>query len=389
MKEILTVIRNPLGGIRTYIKYAYGALPKGKYHFTIVIVKAGEKDSSFIKSDLESRGVLFTLREVAGDNANKALFLYVYKLLKEQRFDLIHSHGFTSGFLTVCANTIKKLPHIVTSHDVFRDDQFEGLKGKIKKVLISFVLSRASVVQSVGEDAQSNFIQYLSTFKTKPDKLIVIKNGIEISGFVEKRDMPKGSIRKQVGVTNDEFLFGFLGRFMPQKGFEYLIDAVEILSRDEKWKSKFKILAVNDGDYIREYKKLINVKSLNDYFIFYGFVPNVGLVINDLDAVLMPSLWEAYSLQPAEAFIMGCPVIAANSIGLREVVKDSPALMVTPRDKISLAERIVYFMENKNTVIKDTQKYIPIAEERYSIKHTAKDLDLLFEKVMNEGTHLV
>jgi len=388
MKNILTVIRNPLGGIRTYIKYTYGALPRGKYHFTIVIVKAGEKDSTFIKSDLESRGVSFNLLEVTDKNANKSLMLYIYKLLKEQSFDLIHSHGFTSGFLTVCANAIIKTPHIITSHDVFREDQFMGLKGKIKRSLIGFVLSRATIVQSVGEDAQTNFIEYLNTFKSKPGKLTIIKNGIEVDGFAEKRQIPKGAIRNEVNIQNNQFLFGFLGRFMPQKGFEYLIDAVETLSRDKKLKNKFKILAVNDGDYIREYKKLINDKNLNDYFIFYGFVPDVGLIINDLDAVLMPSRWEAYSLQPAEAFIMGCPVIAANSIGLREVVQDSPALMVKPADKESLAETIIYFMDNKDIVIKNTLKFIPIAEERYSIKHTANKLDLLFKIVMNEDTHL-
>lgn len=389
MKEILTVIRNPLGGIRTYIKYVYGALPKEEYHFTIVIIKAGEKDSAFIRNDLENRGVSFTLREVTGKHSNIALFMYVYKLLKEHRFDLIHSQGFTSGFLSVCANVFRQIPHIITSHDVFRHDQFEGIKGKLKKSLISFILSKATVVQSVGEDAQSNLIDYLSSFKSRPDKLTVIKNGIEIDGFAEKRDMPKGGIRKQVNIKNDDFLFGFLGRFMPQKGFEYLIDAVEILDKNERWKNKIKILAVNDGDYIKQYKRSISEKNLNHYFIFYGFVPDVGAIINDLDAVLMPSLWEAYSLLPAEAFIMGCPVIAANSIGLREVVKDSPAIMVRPADSKSLAESIIYFMENKNTVINETQKFITVAEDRYSIQHTAIKLDLLFEKAMNGSTNLV
>lgn len=383
-KEVLTVIRYPLGGIRTYIKYVYGAMPKGKYHFTIVIVKEGEKDSSFMKSDLEKRGVSFTLHEVTGKNPNKALIQFVYKLLKEYRFNLIHSNGFTSGILSVIANTFTKTPHIITSHGLFtKRDKFEGFKGKIKKIIIGMLLGKATVLQSVGEDAQVNLLEYMEVFKKKSDKLTVIKNGIEIEGFSKKRDMPKGSIRKELNIINDEFLLGYLGRFMPEKGFEDLIDAVDILSRNPEWGSQFKILAVNDGDYIREYKKLINERKLNDFFIFYGFVPDVSVIINDLDAVLMPSLWEAYSLLPMEAFVMGCPVIATNCVGLREVVKDSPAIIASPRNGKSLAEKIIFLMENINKVTKETKQFIPFAEERYSIKHTANGLDLLFERVID------
>src|SRR5437588_13074020 len=40
--RIISVVRHPVGGIRTYLKYTYGALPRGKYDFTLIAARSLE-----------------------------------------------------------------------------------------------------------------------------------------------------------------------------------------------------------------------------------------------------------------------------------------------------------------------------------------------------------
>ncbi len=378
--RILTIIRNPLGGIRTYIKYTYGSFNKSKYQITILTAKEEEEDSKHIKGDLKNLDV--DVCEVQGKQINILLLINIVKILLKSKFNIIHSQGFTVGILTALVNMISRVPHIITLHETLRNEQFSSFKGKIKRKVLGYLLGKVDIIQTVSEDAQQNLIDFLPALKNKKDKLVVIRNGIHIELFKGNNDSNNHVLRKEIGIDDTFFLFGFLGRFMPEKGFTYLIDAVQELSRDSDFHDSFKILAVNDGDYIREYKKIIKRKKLEKYFFFYGFVPDVSTVIRQLDAVIMPSLREAYSLLPIEAFVMGCPVIATDCIGLREVIKDTPAIIVKSKDSLSIANGMMKFMQNPNSFKEKTRAFIRTAEERFTVKYTAEKLDLIFNDLV-------
>jgi len=53
--RVLVVVRHPVGGIRTYLKYTYGALPSGKYRFTVLAVRSLE--TSHLRRDLEQHAL--------------------------------------------------------------------------------------------------------------------------------------------------------------------------------------------------------------------------------------------------------------------------------------------------------------------------------------------
>jgi hypothetical protein len=69
---------------------------------------------------------------------------------------------------------------------------------------------------------------------------------------------------------------------MPQKGFNYLIDAVDIL-RVEKKLDNLVFSAVGSGDYLKHYQQEINERSLEKYFIFIPFQTGMKPVYQDID----------------------------------------------------------------------------------------------------------
>lgn len=378
--DILVVVRHPVGGIRTYFKYTYGSFNKNIYRFTFVTIKSPENDQ--IRKDLSAFDV--DMWQAKGKKIELQLFKKVVQKLKSGKFALMHSHGYTAGVLAAVANIPFRLPHIVTSHDVFRMEEFPGLMGRLKRWAMFHLLKRADVIQSVGEDAQKNILEFMPGFKKKMDKLCVIRNGISVDRFRGDDACKQPPLYQELGLVKDVVLFGFLGRFMPQKGFNHVIQAVEELSKEPAYAEQFRVVAVNDGAFIREYKSVINRKNISNYFIFYGFSPNIERLLKNLDALLMPSLWEACSVVAMEALVAGCPLIATECIGLRELLMGSPALRIKMKDPISIKIAMKSVMAARGLHKKEALEFAPTAAEAFDARRTARQLQALYQRVLEQ-----
>lgn len=372
-KRILLVVRWPVGGIRTFMRYVYRRFDPNLYHFLILGPDNPELD--VLAKDLE--GLDFEVIKVSEHPSSSELLLAATRLLMHGSFDLVHSHGFTSGICTALPAFFCGTPHILTSHDVLSAAQFEGMGGWLKKMVMGVALSLVNTIHSVSNDAQANLLEFFPALSNKKDKCIVIMNGIETERFVHAA--PR-DLRGELGVEEDVFLIGFLGRFMAQKGFVYLVDAIEQLKVSGGLPKKPIVLTFGDGAFIREEKLAITERGLDNYFNFMPYTPNVASVIKGLDLVVMPSIWESCGLLAMETMVAGIPIISSDCIGLREVVRNTPAYTVPSKDSKALAEGIRLFME------KDMRKYFTdfaqLAVERYDVTSTVTALKALISERM-------
>jgi len=153
--HILLVLRWPVGGIRTFIRYEYGNFDRSKYtilapdmpELQVLLNDLQEFDWSYIR--IEQRpSILHFVRSV-------------FDASLRGHYDLIHSQGVTAGICSVLGSVVSNTPHIMTSHDVFLKGQFKGLKGLLKKLGLSFLIPMINIIHSVSYDAQDNLMQYL------------------------------------------------------------------------------------------------------------------------------------------------------------------------------------------------------------------------------------
>ena len=79
-----------------------------------------------------------------------------------------------------------------------------------------------ATIHSVSHDAQENLLTYFPSLDRK--KCRVIANGIEVARFAE---ISPRDLRSELELGEEHFLIGFMGRFMAQKGFRNLVEAVE------------------------------------------------------------------------------------------------------------------------------------------------------------------
>src|SRR5690606_8843783 len=113
----------------------------------------------------------------------------VRELLREDAFDLVHAHGFTSAAAAALPVRLSGIPSLATSHDVLLPQQFHGWKGRLKQRAMALALTQYDCIHSVSDDAAANLIETLAG--VDQDKCVTIKNGVNTRPFVdaEARDL--------------------------------------------------------------------------------------------------------------------------------------------------------------------------------------------------------
>jgi len=365
----------PVGGIRSYMRYTYGYLPAGSYDITVLAAHGAEDDA--LNIDVEQIGAKLVFAGEPGKE-NGPLCQHVFKLLLKESFDLIQSHGFLSACHVAIADIFFKIPHVFTIHGMFEDKFFKSrIESKLKTPLINFLINRVNVIYSVGEEILDHIESRLKI--SEKIERIVIQNGIDIGKFSGSCSDVESSFRWECGIGREEFVVGFLGRFMPQKGFNFLIEAVEILKQNDP-EIDFKVLAVGSGDYQREYQQQVLMKGLGEKFVFIPFQRDVSRVYQSLNLLVMPSSWEAFSLLAAEALCMGVPLAASNCIGLREVTCGTPSLVFKSHDPAALADVIRYAARHDCTP--EFKEFRAEARQRYDVRKTSQRLHALFQDIL-------
>ncbi len=368
--HILLVIWHPIGGIRTFLRYVYGQFSSEQYQLTLLLPETSELDAT--KEDLAKTDARF--EALASQPSALAFTTRIYQVLKEQQIDIVHSQGFTSGILAAIPAKIQRIPHVLTSHDVLRHDQFHGLAGQIKKFIISRMLTLPDMIHSVSNDAQGNLLEFFPRLKKNMHKQCVIHNGIDPTRFlIEERADLKGKI----GLPQETFLIGFFGRFMPQKGFDILIDAVEILAAKDG-SPDFSVVAFGWGGFIREEQEKIEQRGLSRYFTFLPFEANVAKALRGVDVVAMPSRWEACPLLPMEALVAGVPVIGTDCLGLGEVLQGTPGTIIPVDNAEALAHALAG--EMRSPTLSKITAYRHTAAERFDVQRQVEGVKQLINR---------
>jgi glycosyltransferase involved in cell wall biosynthesis len=148
---------------------------------------------------------------------------------------------------------------------------------------------------------------------------------------------------------------------------------------------KLVVLAFGWGGFIREEQAEIKRRGLESNFSFLPFQENPARAMKGVDVIVMPSLWEAYGLLAAEAMVAGVPIIGTDCIGLREVLRDTPAMIVPAADSKALAEAIIAEIESPNK--KKMEQFRGEAAQRFNVTHQVTSLKLLINELVDRAAN--
>ncbi len=363
--ELLLAARWPVGGIRTHLGYNHAALIEAGYRCTLVV--PDDETLTPLRETLPQAEFLPVVRQ----GKQCSLWRPLRSLVATGRFQAVHAHGMTAAAHAGLACLGQKVPFLVTLHEPLRQAQFAGLLGMSKRWLLGQVLAQAAAVIVVSQDSRQNLLHYFPNLRRHSSRIYTISNGIDTERFAEQSDQSSFTLRDELGLDDDTTLLGFLGRFMPEKGFPLLLDAIERLVRYGSV-PPFHLVAFGSGDYRREYAATIEQRRLTRFVTLRDFVPDVRPVLEQLDLVVTPSLWEASSLISMEALCVGVPVLGSNCPGLREVLHGTPSRMVETGSVTALETGLREALHNP--WYDEASAYVTIARQRYDNRRSARQL---------------
>lgn len=138
----------------------------------------------------------------------------------------------------------------------------------------------------------------------------------------------------------------FVGRLKKYKGVQHLLKAAAILhSRNVP----VKITVIGEGDYSHTLKMLVGKLNLQDSVEFPGFISQEEklLWLQRASVAVFPSAKEGWGLTVIEANCCGTPVVASDSDGLRDSVKNNETgILVKHEDEVALADALQGILEN-------------------------------------------
>jgi len=151
-------------------------------------------------------------------------------------------------------------------------------------------------------------------------KLHVIYNGFDTE-LLKPDATARTNIRTEFNVTPSEILFGSVGRWIPEKGYEGLLKALANLNTHQAWK----YLMVGNGldNENTELMQLIKHHGLQDHVIPCGPRSDISGVMSALDVNVLPSLGEGFPNVVAEAMACGTPCLVTDVGDAANIVADT------------------------------------------------------------------
>jgi glycosyltransferase involved in cell wall biosynthesis len=197
-----------------------------------------------------------------------------------------------------------------------------------------YELDRVDVVLPVSHRIR----QSLEAGGVPPVCLKTLYSGLDMSRIPDQMD--GGEVRRRCGIPEEALVLGTVANLFARKGYETMLRALPgILASFPD--THYLILGTGDAAYEARLRALAKELGLTGHVHFAGFQPSVFPYLAAMDVYVHPALMEGFGIAVLEAMAMRKPVVATETGGLPEVVRDGETgLLVPPGDVESLARAV-------------------------------------------------
>ncbi len=225
-------------------------------------------------------------------------------------YDIIHSHvHHFSGYILWLAKQVGVPIRIAHSHnDTSEVDARASFSRQLYTTLMKgfiqgsatagLAASRVSAVALFGDDWENN------------PRWQVLYCGIDLTPF--KTPVDGLALRRELGIPEDAFVIGHVGRFEEQKNHLFILEVAAIVAQKDP---KMHLLLIGDGILRPMIEEKVKQMGLTPYVIFAGLRSDVPQLMQSvMDVFLLPSFHEGLPVVGIEAQAAGIPFILSDVI---------------------------------------------------------------------------
>lgn len=273
--------------------------------------------------------------------------LKMRRIFKKEKFDLIQYSTPNAALYAALAGRLANVPVRLYCQWGLAYVGMTGIKRTVFKQIERLVCILSTWIEP---DSNSNlkFAHAEKLYSKKKGSVIGSGSacGVKLEKFdIKLKNMYRDAIRNKYVISNDAFVFGFVGRITRDKGINELLQATKIFFG--KYKNVYLInLGSEEGIETLEPKNY-QWSIENKNVIYTGNVDNVEQYLAAMDCYILPSYREGFGMGIIEAEAMELPVIVTDIPGPIDAMrKDITGKVINIKDWKSLynAMEEIYIM---------------------------------------------
>jgi glycosyltransferase involved in cell wall biosynthesis/ribosomal protein S18 acetylase RimI-like enzyme len=264
----------------------------------------------------------------------------LWRLLRRERFDLVHTHNPKPGIIGRVVARLAGVPLVVnTVHGLYAtpDDPL----GKRAAVLgLEWLAARRSHLELYQSEEDLRWARRIRL--VSGGRGVLLGNGTDLGRFDPLRVGPErvAELRRELGLPVDALVVGMVGRLVAEKGYRELFAAARAVRR---LNPSVRFLAVGEPDLAKA-DAITNAelrRAAGDVLVT-GWRDDVRDLLAVMDVFVLASWREGMPRSAIEAAAMGKPLVLTDVRGCREVARhEREALLVPPRDPQALAAAVL------------------------------------------------
>ena len=373
-----------MGGPTLHVSYLSSGLRDRGYETTLVAgsVGQGEQSMAYVAEGL---GVQVTTiphlhREISPVRDLLATFRLA-RMMRELRPQILHTHTAKAGAVGRAAALLagRARPPIVVH--TFHGHVLRGYFGRFWtgffRTLERLLARRTDALVAVSPEVRDELI----ALGIAPEsKFAVIRLGIELEDRVTIDPAARAETRRVMGIGDERFVIGWIGRMTGVKRTDDLLRAVKLV-RDQGVDAL--LCLVGDGPDHEEMERLAGELGIVRHCLFTGYQEEVGQFFSAFDVFVLTSGNEGTPVTAIEALAGGCPVVATRVGGVPDVVRDSEnGYLVEPGNIAQLADRLATLAADPELRARLGGTGRERVLSRYSVDRLLDDVDALYRRLL-------
>lgn len=347
--------------------------------FEVVLIKGKEKCDEFKSSNGKTiKTYEISLTRAISPIKDIICLFEIVRIIKKEKPNLIHVHSAKPGFIGRLSAYIVKVPTVYTpqafsylsTNNMFKGGFFLFLE-KMAKRLGSTLLASSESERNRG----------IIDVGFKKEETLVWNN------CIEPLNKPTFKLSSTIVKISPPFICS-IGRPSYQKNTEMLI---ETFKKVKNQANNLKLVILGVGHYspsLKQVNKLIKKYGLEDHVILLDWVSREDALILLSDSLIYTSTsrYEGLSYAALEALALGKPCILTNCDGNRDCVIDGKTGYLVEEGNVEhMADRILYLIQDQNSLDGFGQNALKYFEENFSIVKNIKKLELIYSKLSSQN----
>lgn len=375
-----------VGGTRRHLLSLISGLDREKYEIDVaapMVRKSAIDDRSFV-NELKNLNVQYhrvdMVREIRPVDDVFSL-ITLAKLIKNNHYDIVHTHSSKAGFIGRLAAKLQGIPTIYTPNGFYfldANNQTKQLLFLMLERLAGFLTDKLIAV-SESEKKQAIYHKIVS-----PEKVVLIPNSIDVNCFRQNKSLGL-QVRKELGILESVPVVGTVSRYISQKDPFTLIRTFAYV---KSVISDACLIWCGEGELRDRTEALARELGVFDAVFFLGYRDDARKIMNAFDVFILTSLFEGLPYTLLEAMALGLPVVATDVVGSHDVVQNGETGMLIPLDGkqvIGLGKAVISFLKKKNKRTTFGERGRAVVEENYNLSQMIVKTENLYFLLLNKN----